>query len=82
MSGWCSPTHPAPRPIPLALRGGDGAESGRPPPPSGWCFVDASISLQTAACCRWKDHAHVGANSGLIVSIRVSGFATRHWCDI
>ena len=60
MSGWVSPTHPAPSPIPLgALMGGDGAgrwagRVGARLPQSGWCFVEASVS-------RWKDHADVGA---------------------
>ena len=75
MSGCVSPpTHPAPSPIPLGALsgwGGEvGGETGGPPPHRvDGAFVEASISGRKD--CRWTEHAHVGANSGPIVSFRV-----------
>ena len=47
MSGWVSPHPPCTKSDPTW--GGEvGGENGRPPPPqSGWCFVEASISGQS-----------------------------------
>ena len=62
-SGWVSPTHPAPNPIPLGTLRGSG-ESGRPPPHRvGGALWRRRSQGSHGKGCRWTEHAHVGANS-------------------
>ena len=47
MSGWVSPTHPAPSPIPLgALRGGDGAGRKGARLPTEWVVLCGGVDLK------------------------------------
>ena len=48
-----------------------GGENGRPPHHR----VDGALWRRRFQGCRWTEHAHVGANSGPIVSFRVSAYA-------